>query len=110
MSPVNHQPDSLDFPKAPLANEEDLEEVEKYETEVTKEKDAIEPKKEISVSDAFLRDLLDKINFENLFQLFFQPDEKKKLFRKYPYFKLEIHVVKGDSLLAMDRGGTVSQI
>ena len=53
MSPVNHQPDSLDFPKAPLANEEDLEEVEKYETEVTKEKDAIEPKKEMSVSDAF---------------------------------------------------------
>ena len=53
LSPVNHQPDSLDFPKAPLANEEDLEEVEKYETEVTKEKDAIEPKKEISVSDEF---------------------------------------------------------
>ena len=53
LSPVNLQPDSLDFPKAPLANEEDLEEVEKYETEVTKEKDAIEPKKEISVSDTF---------------------------------------------------------
>ena len=36
---INNQPESLpNFPKAPLANEEDLEEVEKYETEVTKEK------------------------------------------------------------------------
>ena len=52
-----------------------------------------------------------RMTFENSFQLpIFQPDEKKKLFRKYPYFKLEVHVVKGDGLLAMDRGGTVSQI
>ena len=49
LSPINNQPESLpNFPKAPLANEEDLEEVEKYETEVTKEKD-VEPKKELSV-------------------------------------------------------------
>ena len=108
MSPVNHQPDSLDFPKAPLANEEDLEEVEKYETEVTKEKDAIEPKKEMSVSDAFY--VIYGKWLVDLLQSFSQPDEKKKLFRKYPYFKLEVHVVKGDGLLAMDRGGTVTQI
>ena len=51
LSPINNQPESLpNFPKAPLANEEDLEEVEKHETEVnTKEKDVVEPKKELSV-------------------------------------------------------------
>ena len=49
LSPVDHQPESFPEPqKAPLANEEDLESVEKYETEVTKEKDG-EAKKELSV-------------------------------------------------------------
>ena len=49
LSPVDHQPESFPEPqKAPLANEEDLDSVEKYETEVTKEKDG-EPKKELSV-------------------------------------------------------------
>ena len=49
LSPVDHQPESFPEPqKAPLANEEDLDSVEKYETEVTKEKDG-ETKKELSV-------------------------------------------------------------
>ena len=49
LSPVDHQPESFPEPqKAPLANEEDLDSVEKYETEVTKEKDG-EAKKELSV-------------------------------------------------------------
>ena len=37
----------------------------------------------------------------------FQTEEKKKMFRKYPYFKLEVHIIKGEGLLAMDRGGKI---
>merc|ERR1712024_186898 len=51
LSPVDHQPESYPEPqKEPLANEEDLESVEKYETEVTKEKDG-EAKKELSTEE-----------------------------------------------------------
>ncbi len=34
-----------------------------------------------------------------------QVEEKKKLLRKYPYFKLQINLLNGKDLLAMDRGG-----
>jgi hypothetical protein len=41
--------------------------------------------------------------------LFPQPDEKKKMLRKFPYFKLEVMVYGGKELLAMDRGGKKTQ-
>ena len=35
----------------------------------------------------------------------FQAEEKKKMLRKYPYFKIQAHLINGRDLLAMDRGG-----
>ena len=32
-------------------------------------------------------------------------EEKKKMLRKYPFFKLEVVVGSGRDLIAMDRGG-----
>ena len=34
-----------------------------------------------------------------------QAEEKKKMLRKYPFFKLEVIVGSGRDLIAMDRGG-----
>ena len=53
---------------------------------------------------------LDNLNvqiFFNSIDLFFQPEEKKKLLRKFSFFHLKVQVLSGKDLLAMDRGGKV---
>ena len=49
------------------------------------------------------------VSTETDFELILQPEEKKKLLRKYPYFKLKVHLINGKDLLAMDRGGLQSK-
>ena len=39
------------------------------------------------------------------FVSYLQADEKKKLLRKFPYFKITVVVGSGKDLIAMDRGG-----
>ena len=39
-----------------------------------------------------------------------QADEKKKLLRKFPYFKLTIVIGSGRDLIAMDRGGQFADL
>ena len=34
-----------------------------------------------------------------------QAEEKMKMLRMYTFFRLEVHLLKGNDLLAMDRGG-----
>ena len=47
------------------------------------------------------------INIDDIRFLVSQAEEKKKMLRMYPYFRLEIHLLQGNNLLAMDRGGKI---
>ena len=45
------------------------------------------------------------INIRFDYSVMIQAEEKKKMLRKYPFFKLEVIVGSGRDLIAMDRGG-----
>jgi len=90
---------------APLANQEDLEEEEKHSLELTKEQTSLNTKPSALATTSALAaaSVASVASTSSTPQL--SAEEKKRMLRMYPYFRLEVHLLQGKNLIAMDRGG-----